>query len=211
MPVLRWTAGAGAGGQRILHPAQRPPASLLGPWAQRPVLPGQEIVPPPPDGASQIPDPLSSPPWAGANGRNGHSVAPAAATTTGGGLESALHNPSRPAPLLFLSWRTRWSGCALLSVSDLDDPTRSGTDTNGPRVTPHKNGQDRPVGHTTPESRPRFHWLQQLDWFTPKPGYGWGCERAVPERAASAWPDKPKEAGVSGEPDSSACSSIADW
>ena len=178
-----------------------PPASLLGPWAQRPVLPVKklshrlltELR------KSQTQRPAKGP-GSAVNGRNGHSAGSAVPTTEADWSQLCITHPARPRFVFELADEV--VRLRLLSVSDLDGSDWQWNGHEWVRVTPHKNGQaDRPEVIDDPRIQSAIHWLQQLDWFTPEPGLWVGDANEVFLSAlAAAWPDKPREAEYLGNP-----------
>ncbi len=175
-----------------------PPSSLLGPWAQRPVLPVRKL-------SHRLLTELrksqtSRPPKSAnreGNGSNGHSAVPASEADWS---QLCITHPARPRFVFELADEV--VRLRLLCVSERDQSEWQWNGHEWARVTPHKDGQaDRPEVIDDPRIQAAIHWLQQLDWFTPEPGLWVGdANEAFLGALAAAWPDKPGDAEFLGNP-----------
>ena len=179
-----------------------PPASLLGPWAQRPVLPVRKLShrlltelrksqTRPTKGA---PAPVSS------AEPNAPLAGDATAIHEADWSQLCISHPARPRFVFELADEV--VRLRLLCVSDRDESEWQWNGHEWARVTPTQSRQaDRPEVIDDPRIQAAIHWLQQLDWFTPEPGLWVGDANEVFLSAlATAWPDKPKDADFLGNP-----------
>lgn len=175
-----------------------PPSSLLGPWAQRPVLPVRKL-------SHRLLTELrksqtSRPPKAAnreGNGSNGHGAVPASEADWS---QLCITHPARPRFVFELADEV--VRLRLLCVSERDQSEWQWNGHEWARVTPHKDGQaDRPEVIDDPRIQAAIQWLQQLDWFTPEPGLWVGdANEMFLSALAAAWADKPPDADYLGNP-----------
>ena len=177
-----------------------PPATLLGPWAQRPVLPVKKL-------SHRLltelrksqtrPHKSSETEEAETNGHgNGSRISIAEADWS----QLCITHPAKPRFVFELADEV--VRLRLLCVSERDESEWQWNGHEWARVTPHKNGQaERPEVIDDARIQAAILWLQQLDWFTPEPGLWVGdANELFLSALATAWPDKPRDAEFLGNP-----------
>jgi superfamily II DNA or RNA helicase len=155
-----------------------PPAALLGPWAQRPIVPVKRL-------SQRLLTELRK------------TQAKEQPTAKWDDLcETHSAQPKFTFELADEVVRVR-----LLAISDKDG---SEWQWNGHEWTPvvaRKNSEGRPELLDDPRLLPAVHWLQRADWFTPEPGL-WvlDANEGCLSQLALAWQDRPNDAEFLGNP-----------
>ncbi|MFM7554391.1 MAG: ATP-dependent helicase, partial [Verrucomicrobiota bacterium] len=155
-----------------------PPASLLGPWAHRPVVPVKRL--------SQ---------------RLLTELRRTQATEQPNANWSELCETHTARPQFTFELADEVVRVRLLAVSEKD---RSEWQWNGhewTRLVARPGTEHRPELLDDPRLQPAIHWLQRADWFTPEPGL-WvlDANEHCLSQLASAWLDRPKDADYLGNP-----------
>ncbi len=173
-----------------------PPASLLGPWAERPVLPvkklshrlltelrrSQSSKPKAPKAAGAAAEPVSG-------------NTPAEADWS----QLCITHPAKPQFVFELADEV--VRLRLLATSDRDGTEWQWNGHEWARTKAPKKAADRPEVLDDPRITASIQWLQQLDWFTPDPGLWVGdANENFLSSLATAWADRPREAEFLGNP-----------
>ncbi len=154
-----------------------PPASLLGSWAQRPVVPVRKL-------SQRLLSEL----------RKAH-------TKDNGSDWSQLCVTHSAKPQLTFELAEEVVRLRLMAISEKDGSEWHWNGHDWLRVVARKNGENRPELLDDPRLQAPIHWLQQLDWFTPEPGLWVGdANEAFLSQLAAAWQDRPREADYLGNP-----------
>jgi len=179
-----------------------PPASLLGPWAQRPVLPVKKL-------SHRLLTELrksqtARPRREAANGHaNGHengaaSPAPAHGSEADWSQLCITHTAK---PQFVFELADEVVRLRLLAVSDLDGTEWQWNGHEWGRTKAPKKPADRPEVLDDPRIQASIQWLQQQDWFTPEPGLWVGdANELFLSALASAWADRPRDVDFLGNP-----------
>ncbi|MFM8359908.1 MAG: ATP-dependent helicase, partial [Verrucomicrobiota bacterium] len=155
-----------------------PPASLLGHWAQRPIVPVRRL-------SQRLLTEL----------RKRH------ARELGGSEWSQLCETHAARPQFVFELADDVVRLRLLARSDKDGSEWQWNGHEWQRVVERRTGEGRPELLDDPRLLPAIHWLQQLDWFTPEPGLWVGdANEHFLSQLAFAWQDRPKEADFLGNP-----------
>ncbi|HAB15840.1 MAG TPA: DEAD/DEAH box helicase [Verrucomicrobiota bacterium] len=177
-----------------------PPVSLLGPWAQRPVLPVKKL-------SHRLLTELrksqtSRPHHSAENGGNGNHAKKerAAAATEADWTQLCITHSAKPRFVFELADEV--VRLRLLCVSERDHTEWQWNGHEWARISTVKNGQaDRPEVIDDARIQAAIQWLQQLDWFTPEPGLWVGdANEMFLSALATTWPDKPPDAEYLGNP-----------
>jgi superfamily II DNA or RNA helicase len=175
-----------------------PPASLLGPWAKRPVLPVKKLShrlltelrksqtsrPREKDKSEQAPD---------HGPQNG-----AAKTAEADWSQLCITHPAEPRFVFELADEA--VRLRLLALSERDGSEWQWNGHEWLRTSPQAS-VDRPEVVDDPRIHAAIDWLRQLDWFTPEPGLWVGDANEIFLSAlATAWPDRPRDAEYLGNP-----------
>ena len=179
-----------------------PPASLLGAWAQRPVLPvkklSHRLLNELRKSQTTKPRTKSTNGDAHANGDNGHSNGIVAATEADWSQLCITHTAQ---PQFVFELADEVVRLRLLARSDRDGSEWQWSGHEWSRTKPASGNADRPELIDDPRVHAAIQWLQQLDWFTPDPGLWVGdANEAFLSQLANAWPDRPREAEFLGNP-----------
>ncbi len=159
-----------------------PPASLLGPWANRPIVPVKRL-------SQRLLGEL----------RRAH------ATKDGKGKDgsdwSQLCVTHAAKPQLIFELADEVVRLRLLANSEMDGSEWQWNGHEWQRTVAKKNGENRPELLDDPRLQPSILWLQQLDWFTPEPGLWVGdANEHFLSQLAAAWQDRPADADFLGNP-----------
>jgi superfamily II DNA or RNA helicase len=155
-----------------------PPPALLGPWAERPVVPVKRL-------SQRLLTELR---------RTQAKEQPDARWE-----ELCETHPAKPKFTFELAdevVRVR-----LLAVSDKDGSEWQWNGHEWTRVVERRAGDSRPELLDDPRLMPAIHWLQRADWFTPEPGL-WvlDANENCLSQLATAWGDRPTDAEYLGNP-----------
>ena len=176
-----------------------PPASLLGPWAQRPILPVKKL-------SHRLLTELRR----SQTTRPRNSVSTRSENGAGNGTEGrsaheadwsqlCITHPAKPQFVFELADEV--VRLRLLATSDRDSTEWQWNGHEWSRTNPTKISADRPEVVDDARIQAAIHWLQQLDWFTPDPGLWVGdANETFLSALATAWVDRPKEAEYLGNP-----------
>ncbi len=155
-----------------------PPPQLLGPWAQRPIVPVRRLSQRLLTELRRTQSPENSgPDW------------------------SQLCETHTARPQFVFELADEVIRVRLLAISEKDGSEWQWNGHEWQRVVDRKAGDGRPELLDDPRLQPTIVWLQQADWFTPEPGL-WvldANEHAL-SQLASAWQDRPAEADYLGNP-----------
>ncbi len=156
-----------------------PPPSLLGPWAQRPIVPVRRL-------SQRLLTEL----------RRTQSVGDGAAAW------DQLCETHTARPQFVFELADEVVRLRLLATSDVDGSEWQWNGHEWQRVVARrKDGDGRPELLDDPRLAPAVEWLQRLDWFTPDPGLWVGdANENFLSALAFAWADRPEEADFLGNP-----------
>ena len=178
-----------------------PPATLLGAWAQRPVLPVKKLSH---RLLNELRKSQTTKPRATsgngdaqvANGGNGHTIV---AATEADWSQLCITHTAKPQFIFELADEV--VRLRLLARSDRDGSDWQWSGHEWARTKPATGNADRPELIDDSRVHAAIQWLQQLDWFTPDPGLWVGdANEAFLSQLANAWPDRPREAEFLGNP-----------
>ncbi len=178
-----------------------PPASLLGAWAQRPVLPVKKLSH---RLLNELRKSQTTKPRArtaaeeaeSAKAGNGHTIT---AASEADWSQLCITHTARPQFVFELADEV--VRLRLLATSDRDGSEWQWSGHEWSRTKAGTANADRPELIDDPRVHAAIQWLQQLDWFTPDPGLWVGdANEAFLSQLANAWPDRPREAEFLGNP-----------
>jgi superfamily II DNA or RNA helicase len=173
-----------------------PPASLLGPWAQRPVLPVKKLSH---RLLTELRKSQTAKPKSDTNGSSPTDKDGKAARHEADWSQLCITHPARPQFVFELADEV--VRLRLLAVSDRDGSEWQWNGHEWSRTKAVKGQADRPEVLDDPRIQASIHWLQQQDWFTPEPGLWVGdANEHFLSALAGAWADRPREADFLGNP-----------
>ena len=155
-----------------------PPGALLGPWAQRPVIPVKKL-------SQRLLSEL----------RKAHAKDKDAADWS---LLCVTHTAK---PNFVFELADEVVRLRLLATSEQDGSEWQWNGHEWQRTVSRKGVENRPELLDDPRLQPAVLWLQQLDWFTPEPSLWVGdANETFLSALAGAWQDRPREADFLGNP-----------
>ena len=155
-----------------------PPARLLGPWAQRPVVPVRRL-------SQRLLTELRR-------------IKPQGSASADWGALCETHAAK---PQFVFELADEVVRVRLLAISERDGSEWQWNGHEWARVVARRDAEGRPELLEDPRLSPAVEWLQRSDWFTPEPGL-WvldANEHAL-SQLAFAWQDRPSEAEFLGNP-----------
>jgi superfamily II DNA or RNA helicase len=165
-------------GNEFLVLRHGPPATLLGPWAQRPVVPVKRL-------SQRLLTELR---------RTQAKEQPHANW-------SELCETHTARPQFTFELADEVVRVRLLAISEKDGSEWQWNGHEWTRLVERQGTEHRPELLDDPRLLPAIHWLQRADWFTPEPGL-WvlDANEHCLSQLASAWFDRPKDADYLGNP-----------
>ncbi len=175
-----------------------PPARLLGPWAQRPVLPVKKLSH---RLLNELRKSQTTKPRSG-NGADGHAMTLAdgsKTTTEADWSQLCITHGAKPQFIFELADEV--VRLRLLASSDRDGSEWQWNGHEWSRTRALKQNADRPELLDDPRLHAAIDWVQHQDWFTPEPGLWVGdANENFLSQLANAWADRPKDAEFLGNP-----------
>jgi ERCC4-related helicase len=174
-----------------------PPATLLGPWAQRPVLPVKKLSH---RLLTELRRSQTTRPKSTSESTNGEPHGkPAKETVEADWSQLCITHSAMPQFVFELADEV--VRLRLLATSDRDGSEWQWNGHEWARTREAASLADRPEVLDDPRIQAAIHWLQQLDWFTPEPGLWVGdANEHFLSALATAWVDRPKTAEFLGNP-----------
>jgi superfamily II DNA or RNA helicase len=159
-----------------------PPASLLGPWANRPIVPVKRL-------SQRLLGEL----------RRAHAKEGGKGNDGSDWSQLCVTHSARPQFIFELADEV--VRLRLLANSEKDGTEWQWNGHEWSRTVQKTNVENRPELLDDPRLQPAILWLQQLDWFTPEPGLWVGdANEHFLSQLAFAWQDRPAEADFLGNP-----------